>query len=247
MKRALFLRGSLLLFFLSVSVLTFGAVVWSQQAANKAPTADFRFAPTTPDNNTTIVFDASYSKDADGKIVKYEWDFETDGKYDDTRTMALGEKLFDKSGTVRVTLRVTDNKGATATVTKSIKINEAVVVIRRNITTSNRDKKVGAGSIFRVQVQMTVNKTINGLGLDEDLPQGWTIREINNGGGSLKKSQLQWLWAQQIKAGTVVIVTYDVFVPKTTKVGKFPLLGKLTSFSPRFLIKVVGDATVQVA
>jgi PKD repeat protein len=242
MKRAFFL------FSLSASLLLIcGAVAWSQQSANKAPIADFRYAPNTPDNNTAVVFDASYSKDADGKITKYEWDFETDGKYDDTRTTALGEKLFEKSGTVRVTLRVTDNKGATATVTKSIKINEAIVLIRRTIATSNKEKKVGAGSVFRVQIQLTVNKTINGLGLDEDLPQGWTIREVNSGGGSLKKSHLQWLWAQQIKAGTVVLVSYDVFVPKTAKLGKFPLLGKLTSFSPRFLIRVVGDGVVQVA
>jgi PKD repeat protein len=222
------------------------SLVWAQTAVNKAPTADFRFTPNAPDNNTPVVFDASLAKDADGKIVKYEWDFETDGKYDDVRATALSEKLFEKSGNVRVTLRVTDNKGATALITKTIRINEAVVVIRRTVTTPIKDKKVLPGQIFRVQVQMKLNKNINGLGLDEDLPQGWTIREVSNAGGSLKKSQLQWLWAQQLPAGTVLTVIYEVFVPKTAKPGGVALLGKLTSFSPRFLIKVVGDGSVQV-
>ena len=246
MRRASILWGSWLLLFSLVALAAVGPIAWSQPSASKAPTADFRFTPSNADNNTPVVLDASLSKSPNGKIVKYEWDFDGDGKYDDTRTTALSEKLFDKGGNIRVILRVTDDKGATSTVSKYIKINEAVVVIRRTITTSTKSNKVSAGQTFRVQVQMTLNKTINGLGLDEDLPQGWTMREVNNAGGSLKKSQLQWLWPQQIKAGTVLTVAYDVFVPKTVKTGNVALVGKLTSFSPRFLIKVVGDTTVQV-
>jgi PKD repeat protein len=224
---------------------TFELNVWSQ-SGNKPPTADFRFAPNNPDNNTPIVFDASTSKDPDGKIIKYEWDFDSNGTYDETRTAALIERLFDKSGTARVTLRVTDNKGATATVTKSVRITEAVVVVRRTMTTPLKDNRVGMGQTFRVQVQITLNKTVNGLGLDEDLPAGWTMREVNNAGATLKKSQLQWLWAQQLQSGQVLSVIYDVVIPKKIQAGSYTVTGKLTSFSPRFAIKVVGATSVQV-
>jgi PKD repeat protein len=57
-----------------------GALTVAYAQSNAPPRADFRFSPQNPDTNTIITFDASSSRDPDGTIVKYEWDFNGDGK-----------------------------------------------------------------------------------------------------------------------------------------------------------------------
>ena len=69
-------------------------------------------------------FDASDSKDADGQVVKYEWDWESDGTYDDTGVTATHAYTF--AGTYEATLRVTDDDGATATTQRAISVVDGV-------------------------------------------------------------------------------------------------------------------------
>ena len=61
----------------------------------------------------TVAFDGSASRDLDGKIKLYRWDF-GDG------TTLEGDKVehvFDKPGTYKVTLTVTDDQGSTCSAT----------------------------------------------------------------------------------------------------------------------------------
>jgi hypothetical protein len=52
--------------------------------------------------------------DADGTIVKYEWDFDGDGVYDwSSDTSCLTTHVFNTAGSYTSVLRVTDNDGAT--------------------------------------------------------------------------------------------------------------------------------------
>lgn len=66
------------------------------------------------------------SNDPDGRIVLYEWDFETDGKYDWSSSES-GETYhaYDQSGTFKATLRVTDDAGLTSAAT-------AVIIVARS-------------------------------------------------------------------------------------------------------------------
>lgn len=85
---------------------------------NQKPVALFD-APDKVKKNTAAIFDASASYDPDGSIAAYEWDF-GDGY------RAVGPRVqhaFNKKGNFNVTLKVTDNRGATATVTHKIKVN----------------------------------------------------------------------------------------------------------------------------
>jgi len=80
---------------------------------NRAPVASFTESATTVRTGEVIYFDASGSYDSDGVIVSYFWDF-GDG------TNASGvvvDHAYADDGTYTVTLRVTDNDGATATAT----------------------------------------------------------------------------------------------------------------------------------
>ncbi len=59
---------------------------------------------------TTFYFNASTSKDPDGRIVQYDWDFDSDGIFDFTSHVGpYAKHTFRYSGDYTVTLKVTDN------------------------------------------------------------------------------------------------------------------------------------------
>ncbi|MCX7843815.1 MAG: PKD domain-containing protein [Candidatus Bipolaricaulota bacterium] len=92
---------------------------------NQPPVARFAFTPESPRAGDWIQFDASASSDPDGTIVNYEWDFQDDGTFD-----ATGKTVFFRyptPGTYTVRLRVTDDKGATGTATKTVVVSPLVV------------------------------------------------------------------------------------------------------------------------
>lgn len=82
-------------------------------------TADFSASPESGPAPLKVDFDASSSSSPAGEITAYEWDFKGQNSFRD----ATGEKVsytFDREGDYQVKLRITDNKGQSATVTKTI-------------------------------------------------------------------------------------------------------------------------------
>jgi hypothetical protein len=217
----------------------------AEAQGNASPRADFRTMPTNPDTNTFVLFDASSSKDPDGSIVRYEWDFNGDGRFDEVKATPTVTRLFDRAGDWRINLRVTDNRGAVGSISKIVRVSEAAVVTRRAIVLPPGGKAT-AGQTVRVIVQLRINQTVNGLGLDEDPPLGWAMREVQNAGAILKKTELQWLWTQRLSPGQTLTIIYDLVVPLGTPATVFKLTGRLTSFSPRLSAPVVGDTEVPV-
>lgn len=85
-------------------------------AINQAPTAAFTQSCTSHD----CAFDSSGSSDTDGSIVSYAWTF-GDGS---TSTAVSPSHTYVAAGTYSVTLTVTDNSGATGSVTQSVQVND---------------------------------------------------------------------------------------------------------------------------
>jgi len=82
---------------------------------NAGPNAIISGNPLSGDLPLTVDFDASLSSDPDGTIVKYEWDFDGDGIYDeDTGTTPTSQNIYTTAGDFNAAVRVTDNDGATA-------------------------------------------------------------------------------------------------------------------------------------
>jgi PKD repeat protein len=77
----------------------------------------------------TIEFDGSGSKDEDGTIALYNWDF-GDGISD---TKAKTSHVYEKGGEFVVTLIVTDDKGATGTATVKVTVKKLEPAIREHI------------------------------------------------------------------------------------------------------------------
>lgn len=100
------------------AALGFGGLLESCQPANKAPLARFSFSPKEPKVGEPVTFDASASKDPDGKIISYLWDF-GDGA---TAQEVITTHAFQKDGEYDVTLQVTDDRGANAQLTKTVQV-----------------------------------------------------------------------------------------------------------------------------
>jgi len=90
------------------------------QVANQSPTAIFTVSPSQPISGEITLFDASTSRDTDGQIVQYLWDFENDGHIDASGQRAITR--FDFGGVFQVSLTVVDNLGASNTRTQLISV-----------------------------------------------------------------------------------------------------------------------------
>ena len=83
--------------------------------ANRAPKADFTFLPREPTDLDTIEF-TDRSTDPDGRIVKWHWDF-GDGE---TSTKQNPSHRYQDDGRYTVKLTVTDDDGATDSISQTI-------------------------------------------------------------------------------------------------------------------------------
>ena len=113
---------------------------------NWAPTAMIKWTRVIVNDNHTFTFNASLSNDPDGYITKYEWNWDVDGGiYDESSTSPIithswswpqDMKYYGVYIGYTVTLRVTDNSGATDTQIQQIFINGS---ISDNDNTSSED------------------------------------------------------------------------------------------------------------
>ncbi|NNG35831.1 PKD domain-containing protein [Nakamurella aerolata] len=87
-------------------------------AGNKAPTAAFSSSA----DGLTATFDGSASADPDGSIASYAWDF---GDQSAAGSGATVSHSYAAAGTYQVKLTVTDNSGATASVTHAVTVAAA--------------------------------------------------------------------------------------------------------------------------
>ncbi|MEC0211577.1 S8 family serine peptidase [Paenibacillus ehimensis] len=92
-------------------------VTGTQPPANVPPVAAIS-APDTAKKKQQVTFNGSSSRDADGKIVRYEWRFGDGGK----ATGVKAKHRFAAAGTYTVQLTVTDDKGAQNTAVHNITI-----------------------------------------------------------------------------------------------------------------------------
>jgi PKD repeat protein len=85
------------------------------------PVASFTVSPADPFVNDEITFNASASRDPDGGITNYEWDF-GDGSTVST-TKEVIQHTYHSAGDYRVNLTLTDNDGATDSSNKIIHVS----------------------------------------------------------------------------------------------------------------------------
>jgi predicted outer membrane repeat protein len=107
---------------------TVGLRVWDAAGNNRStsrtvtvngvPTASFTFSPSSPQTGQSVTF-TSNSSDSGGSIASQAWDLDNDGSFDDG-TATTASRSFPAAGDYTVRLRVTDNRGAQATSTRTV-------------------------------------------------------------------------------------------------------------------------------
>jgi PKD repeat protein len=210
---------------------------------NVEPVPSFAYSPERPGVGQQVVFDASGSSDPDGVIARYEWDLDGDGSFEAEGPIA--KKVYDRAGTYRVALRVIDDDDAGATLFQEVTIYKPAVATREINTYLHVDKTLPSQT-FRVTVKIEVNVDLNGLGLDEDLPEGWTVTPAQNAEATYHEKAVQWLFAGKIPAGTTKTVVYDVAVPANAALKIYNIAGKISSASPAFELAVEGEGQVEI-
>jgi adhesin/invasin len=91
-----------------------------QVAINLAPVADFTFSPTSPRITDIITFDGGTSRDSDGIVVSWTWDF---GDGTGSFTGQVQQHQYTVAQTYSVTLTVRDNQGAQSTIIKQVTVS----------------------------------------------------------------------------------------------------------------------------
>ena len=88
------------------------AVAQAAEPANARPIALFFAVPSVAAPGTEVEFNATDSRDPDGNLTRFEWDFEGDGTFEEGPPVV--RRLYDTAGNYAVRLRVTDDANASA-------------------------------------------------------------------------------------------------------------------------------------
>ena len=93
---------------------------------------------------------AGTGTDTDGQISIYQWDFESDGRWDyESATTGTTDVIYDRAGAFTATLRVTDDDGATATDTAQVTIVRANALPTVKVDKPVANEKVKGYVVFK--------------------------------------------------------------------------------------------------
>ena len=110
---------------------------------NNPPTASFDYAPSEPSVGEKVRFSSS-SRDSDGVILSYLWEFE-EGSSSSEQTPSY---TFNTAGAYTVTLTVMDNDGAVSTASETLQVDGSAPVPNANFTYSPKSPSVDEAVAF---------------------------------------------------------------------------------------------------
>jgi len=92
---------------------------------------------------------------------------------------------------------------------------------------------------------LTANEDIQAPTLDENLPAGWTVTEVDNGGATYKASTNEWVWTTAMPSGETRTVIYDATVLADATPQDYDITGQASAYevSP---VAIGGESTVTV-
>jgi hypothetical protein len=100
-------------------------VVSTDVWVNFPPEADFSVNPSPPLIGDAVTFRATRANDPDGTVVGYEWDLDGNGTYEHTGATPPARTLAS-AGAHTASLRVTDDSGEQAVVTKTFTVGSNI-------------------------------------------------------------------------------------------------------------------------
>ncbi|MDD5263307.1 MAG: PKD domain-containing protein [Candidatus Bipolaricaulis sp.] len=228
---------------------------------NAPPTASFAVLEADsmsvvdqPRVGVEVIFDASASYDLDGRVVRYEWDFGSDGVVDVSTDAPDVSFTFVEPEDYDVTLYVTDDMGSRATLEKTVTAVSSVTAARTIETCLPEDRTV-QGATVTVTLSLRANTTLNGLAVSETLPAGWTFRSVETDGATLRQSgtTAEWLFVEKFTGtgpDSQREIRYTLTAPSSApkaEADPVAIRGSVGSSSPRLLQTIAGEDRVVLA
>jgi PKD repeat protein len=205
-------------------------------------TTAFSFTPANPTAFDQIQF-TDRSRVERGRILRWLWEF-GDGT---TSTEQNPLHQYAVDGQYRVTLTVTGEDGGESSSSSVLTVFTPEVSVRRTIDAFLPVDQTIPGQTFRVTLDVQVNRRLNGMGVDENLPSGWTITPVENSSAQVRVDDTQWLFSEVLEPGTVKKIVYQVTVPLTLQVFQvYRIDGTASSAVPQISLPVRGESEIQV-
>jgi len=219
------------------------------EAMSIPPIATFSVSPADRYIDAVTTFDASEATAFEGTIAIYEWDFDGDDVFEESTSDPITSHVYGATGIKHVTLRATDSRGAQSSYTYTIDVSSFSVKVVRRMST----ELALPGSTFKVEVQIEPQMALAGAGLQEILPLGWEIEPLENAGTVFKHADKQWVFIEDLEAGTSRIISYEVTVPESEAFGstslpaRFVITGGFQAVTPFIDMLVAGETDIEVS
>ncbi|MFC2105787.1 hypothetical protein ACFLS0_03450, partial [Candidatus Bipolaricaulota bacterium] len=108
------------------------------------------------------------------------------------------------------------------------------------------------GSVFRVTIQIEPLQDLDGVGVSETLPLGWTVHPVETEGAAFKRSENEWVFPETLAQGSTHQLIYEVTVPAADRLYADPLpscfeiSGTFQTTVPGGEIPILGDGAVEI-
>lgn len=193
---------------------TIGALTKALTKIKNRPNAKLKIGEYYANIGQEITFDASDSYVVDGKITKYEWDFDGDGKIDQTTTSPVISHVYNEKFDGIMQVRMSASNDTVSNISAPVKVG-----IKPNLPVGPGAPRVSAKIIERNGNKATIR--LNWQPVDE-LSSRWLIRlDDNNLGWAIGEQRQLDITDVDISKTRTISVTgmkADGYVGKSTTV-----------------------------
>ncbi|WP_406657114.1 PGF-pre-PGF domain-containing protein [Methanolobus sp. ZRKC2] len=116
--------------------------------------------------------------------------------------------------------------------------------------------EIKAGGTFEVVLKLKTFQSVNGLTVEENLPDGWNVIEVDNGDFSFSSTTQAWVLMDDSSEGDEKTITYKVNVPSQASSVQYSIDGEASGRIPKYVgnfdyfeiisIPVQGDSSINV-